>query len=368
MKSKITLMQFRLFGALLLALPLTIQAQFNYGINSFGTITISSYTGSDGAVNIPETLDGLPVTEIGNGAFFNCSNMTNVSIPNNVTFIGQDAFADCTNLLNISIPNSVTNILGSAFENCFAMTNAAIGSNVSVIGDMAFSDCSSLQAIMVHSNNLFFSSVDGMLLDKSQTALVVCPGGITNCLIPGSVTNIVKYAFSFNTNLARVTLPSSLSGIGDWAFNGCFKLTRITIPIKVTTIGQSAFESCVSLTNITFQGNAPVGVGAYNAFSFINEAAFVYYLSDTTGWGVKYGGVWTVELDPPQINGSASARMNKDGFGFNVIGTVNQDVTIEASTNLMDWQTIQIINLPSISTNFTDNQWANYPNRFYRIR
>ena len=76
---------------LLLALPAVVQAQFTYTTNN-GTITITGYTGSGGAVTIPSTINGLPVTSIGDYAFYNCTSLTSVTIPNSVTSIGDEAF------------------------------------------------------------------------------------------------------------------------------------------------------------------------------------------------------------------------------------------------------------------------------------
>ena len=76
---------------LLLTLPAAVQAQFTYTTNN-GTITITGYTGPGGAVTIPSTINGLPVTSIGDWAFGDCTSLTSVTIPNSVTSIGTDAF------------------------------------------------------------------------------------------------------------------------------------------------------------------------------------------------------------------------------------------------------------------------------------
>src|SRR4029077_59472 len=82
---------------LLLTLPAAVQAQYNYLTNN-GTITITRYDCSSGAVTIPSTINGLPVTSIGDYAFFGCTSLTNVTIPNSVTNIGYAAFNTCTSL------------------------------------------------------------------------------------------------------------------------------------------------------------------------------------------------------------------------------------------------------------------------------
>jgi BspA type Leucine rich repeat region (6 copies) len=111
---------------LLLTSALLVEAQFNYTTNN-GTITITGYTGSGGAVSIPDTIDGLPVTTIGYSAFWSYS-LTAVTIPNSVTSIGDSAFGKCS-LTNVTVGNSVTNI-----------------------GDYAFADCSSLIGVYFRGN------------------------------------------------------------------------------------------------------------------------------------------------------------------------------------------------------------------------
>jgi len=108
----------RLLPLWLLTLPIAVQAQFTYTINTNGTITITKYTGSGGAVTIPDTINGLPVTSIGNAAFKQCNNLVSITIPNGVTSIGGDAFSFCTKLTSATIGNSVTNIGNEAFLRC----------------------------------------------------------------------------------------------------------------------------------------------------------------------------------------------------------------------------------------------------------
>ena len=105
---------------LLLTLPAVVQAQFNYTTDN-GTITITGYTGPGGAVAIPDTINGLPVTRIGENAFHEKTSLTSVTIPNSVISIGIGAFYGCTSLTSVTIGNSVTSI-GYAFSGCTSLT------------------------------------------------------------------------------------------------------------------------------------------------------------------------------------------------------------------------------------------------------
>jgi len=237
------------------------------------------------------------VTNIGNWAFGNCYNLTNATIPDSVTSIGYDAFIYCSTLASITIPNSVTSIGDNAFGACQGLTNVTIGSGVTNIGhgafggcvrlssltigdgvtsigngafygcwsltsvtipdsvtsieDWAFGDCTSLTAITVDTNNPVYSSVDGVLFNKSQTILVAYSGGIAgDYTIPNSVTNIGYGAFGFCFHLTGVTIPNSVTSIGDYAFDSCTNMTSITIPSSVSSIAGWTFAGCTRLTAI----------------------------------------------------------------------------------------------------------------------
>ena len=120
---------------LLLTLPAVVQAQFNFTTND-GTIT--GYTGSGGVVNIPSTINDLPVTGIGNYAFQYCTNLTSVTVPNSVTNIGEFAFYYCRSLTSITIGNGVTNIGNYAFYYCTSLTGIYFQGNAPHLGSYVF--------------------------------------------------------------------------------------------------------------------------------------------------------------------------------------------------------------------------------------
>jgi hypothetical protein len=102
MKTNRNLIQIFILGAMLL-LPAAAHAQFFFTTNSDGSLNISGYTGSGGAVTIPNTTYGLPVTSIGDYAFEFLTSLTSVTIGTNVTSIGTGAFFECTSLTSVTL-------------------------------------------------------------------------------------------------------------------------------------------------------------------------------------------------------------------------------------------------------------------------
>ena len=205
-------------------------------------------------------------------AFYGCSSLTSIEIPNSVTSIGQSAFYECSGLTSVTIPNSVTTIGYRAFSGCSGLTSITIPNSVTSIGTEAFSSCSGLTSVTIPNS---VTSISGSAFEGCS--------GLTSVEIPNSVTSISGSAFYGCSGLTSITIPNSVTSIGDWAFDGCSGLTSIEIPNSVTSIGGSAFEGCSGLTSVeipngvtSISGSAFEGCSGLTSVTIPNSVTSIY--------------------------------------------------------------------------------------------
>jgi hypothetical protein len=331
-----------------------------------------------GTYTIPDT-----VSSIGSEAFYGCGNLTNVMLGRLVSSVstgGGDMFFNCTNLVAITvntnspfytgiggvlftknrsslvlypwsragyytIPDGTTSIGYGAFYTRQGLTGVTIPASLTNITDGAFSSCGNLAALNVDGNNPVFSSIDGVLFDKTQSTLLLYP--------PAHPTT-------------SYTIPNSVINIHDSSFVDCEKLTSVTIGASVTNIGSYAFLYCNNLTGFFFLGNPP----AADPKAFQGDSgATAYYLPGMTGWTSTYDGLPTsLGIFPYPV--ILNSGLQAGGFGFTVWWLTNLPVVVEATPTLVNpvWQPLQT-NIPSNGTiDFSDPNSTHNPVRFYRAR
>lgn len=211
-----------------------------------GEVTITdSDTYVSGHVEIPDTIDGYPVTVIGLNAFTYCDLITSVTVPDSVKTIELGAFS----LMN-------------------RMAEITIGSGVTSIGANAFEYCMGLESFSVSEDNEYFSSdANGVLFDKNKTELIKYPARnkAVSYEVPYGVEKIDTMAFYQSVFLENITLPDTLAEIGSKVFAECDNLRNISIPGSLKEVGDKAFQYCDVLETVTFgEGVEYIGSWAFH--------------------------------------------------------------------------------------------------------
>ncbi|MBR5912652.1 MAG: leucine-rich repeat protein [Bacteroidales bacterium] len=244
-----------------LSIPSTVSSPTGtYTVTTIGEYAFYDCSGVY-SLGIPNT-----VTTIGEYAFNFCSGLTSLTIPNTVTTIGAGAFSDCSSLQWVTIQNGVTTIGASAFRNT-SISTVTIPSSVTSLGNYAFSNCSNLTSVWINSNavaskdytsvpNLrdnFGNQVKYYFLGTEVTVIgkkAFFGASLESVNMP-NVTIICENAFASCWSLTSVTMPSSLTAIHERAFYECRELTSVSIPCSsLTSIGSNAFEYCNRLTSV----------------------------------------------------------------------------------------------------------------------
>jgi hypothetical protein len=337
-----------------------------------------------GSYSVP---DG--VTCLGATAFYGCTNLTSITIPASVTNVGMASFANCA-YASIYFAGNAPNIIFSGIDPIGGLTRIVLGNNF-YDPDLAAvyylpgttgwgTTFDGLTAYLWNppyvctpaSNSITINGYNG-----SGSAIVIpdwIDGLPVTTIAPGTFDNAAGYA------LTNIVLGTNLTSIGEYAFAACVNLTSVTIPAGVTNLGSGAFDYCINLKSVYFQGNAPsAGSDVFFQWSWFPifppvyqppTPTTVYYLTGTTGWGATFAGQPAELWNPEAQTSDGSFGLRANHFGFNITGTSNLVVVVEASTNFSSpvWQPVQTITLTAGSAYFSDPQATNGSGRFYRLR
>jgi len=316
--------------------------------NKDQTVLLQCPQGKTGSINIPDGVTriaeaaffgcgklagvGIPatVTHIGSDAFYGCGGLSRMKLPDQIKTVGRSTFGECTGLLSIELPDgladigdaafrgcakldhanlpaSVVNIGSAAFQGCASLSQIRLPTDVARIGDQAFGECTGLTEVCMDPSNPNFRSMDGVLFDKAQTKIILCPAGYSGVFrIPATVESLQWRAFAtcvkltdfevaegnpvfstingvlFNhdgTKLIKYPrgragdyrIPDGVTIIGDAAFCDCGTLTGVTIPTSVNSIEDYAFGNCTGFTKLEIP--ASVKIRGHYAFYGCSAAA-----------------------------------------------------------------------------------------------
>ena len=239
------------------------------------------------SITIPDT-----VTYLGSSSFERCSSLKTIDIPSSVTYLGSYAFAKCSKLNTVNLNANITSIESYTFDSCSALKNITIPDTVETIRSFAFSytnlssiiipesvssidstafrGCSSLEEFVVDENNECYSSVSGILYNKEQTSMLICPKKVAGIIdIPYGITSIGDSLFEGCNNIIAIYIPSSVQSIGANAFKSCSSLSIIYIPSSATSIASTVFLSCGHLISILYGGTE----NQWNSFNITTNSA-----------------------------------------------------------------------------------------------
>lgn len=192
-------------------------ANFEYSVNAEGKLVIEGYLGGGAVLDIPASINGIAVEEIGRWAFLMNERIEEVIIPDGLRVIGEGAFSACDRIKKVTLGSTVERIEATAFSGCASLKNIVLPDSLTYIGQSAFNACESLTSIS----------------------------------IPKSIKALNGSTFNYCSSLSSIDF-GSLEILGEFEFHGCESLVSITMPATVVRVGDYAFASCSKLADVTF--------------------------------------------------------------------------------------------------------------------
>lgn len=224
------------------------------GVRSIGEDAFRDCSSLEGVI-----FENTVLEKISDGAFWGCSALSSIALPDSVTEIERNAFFE-TGLRNIQLPEKLTLIGGGAFCNCKNLKQVQLPPQLKELGEGAFFNCENLAQIQLPSQ-----------LNKLGTDAFRDCTSLDKIDIPAGLKQIESATFC-NTGLTSVTLHEGLTKIEDWAFHDCLKLKKIRIPKSVTDIGELALGIRYNMGN----GAEEVIPGGFTVEGYTGSAAERY--------------------------------------------------------------------------------------------
>lgn len=248
----------------------------NIGLYAFGVCALTS-------INISQS-----VSSIATNAFDRCYNLASITVDiNNSSYSSVDGvlcdrygevliYYPAAKETIINIPNSIKRIEAGAFKDCIYSKKVIIPSGVATIpyGTFGLSPLSELSSIDVDVNNLYYTSIDGVLYNKDVSELIACPILKEEIIIPDGLQIISPYAFYSCQHLKTVNMPNSIIMIGEKGFWACCNLSTVNFSNNIISIDANAFWECNSLTSVSLPETL-IGIED-NAFTGCAKLKVVY--------------------------------------------------------------------------------------------
>ena len=248
-----------------------------------------------------------------------------------LTSIGDSAFYYCSNLASITIPDNVTTIEHHAFYYCEGLTTLHVSANITSIEDRAFAYCSGLESIVVDNGNTVYDSRDNCnaLIETNTNTLLV---GCKNTVIPSGVKVIADGAFRGCTELTNIEIPEGVTTIGTGAFRGCNGLESVTLPSTITMIGTyafSAYNQVYNLTSVTVGMTTPVAI---TSEVFPNRANSTLYVPKGSRAAYKAANYWKEFKKIIELDNGVPVKCEKPVITILANGKVKVESATEGAT------------------------------------
>ena len=314
-----------------------------------------------GDIIVPESVEyegvTYSVTSIGDYAFYDCRNLTSITLQESMMSIGYRAFAGCSGLTSVIIPNSVTSVGEGAFGYCSGLTSLTVGNSVKAIGDDAFTWCFGLTSVHISDIAAWCNIEFGDQPLYYAGHLFLNGEEVKDLVIPNGVTSIGYEAFGGLSDLTSVSIPSSLTSIGYRAFEGCSGLTSVhisdiaawcniefgdqplcyaghlflngeevkdlVIPNSVKSIGDNAFCNCSGLTSVTIPNSVTsIGFDAFRHCSGLTSVAIPNSVTRIEHMAFQYcSGLTSVAIPNSVTYIGQEAFANSTGLTTLIIGS-----------------------------------------------
>lgn len=251
-----------------------------------------------GCSNIKSIVIPESVTSIGSSAFQYCSNLESITLPSHVKEMGWGCFDGCTNLISIVFPEGVTGIRSDDVDGCIGLRKVSIPSTVTEIDFVLFDDSRKIDTLIWNTNISadpirYKENIKVVILGENVTTIANNSfkdySSLTSITIPPNVNSIGSNAFSGCSGLSTVEILSDITAIEYGTFRNCSSLITINIPSGVETIGDQAFYNCRSLSSIEIPSNVhSIGDNAFSNCQSITEIVIpdgITSIGDDTFYG-----------------------------------------------------------------------------------